>query len=157
MNFRYYKRIYLNNKLHPIDFSLLDNKDWIRNEDKYQDNELLLIDSTRIIRSNPDSAGHVISINLGFDTTKKNWLKIESEIVPESGTYGSYLNSEIQNGDDIKHNKIRLFGPSGYYHQYAFYVNVPDWANDGKLMIYVSSVEEFYGNIKTLKITALTR
>ncbi|MFO7656626.1 MAG: hypothetical protein R6W78_06130 [Bacteroidales bacterium] len=156
MNYRYYKRIYLNNSLQPIDFSLLDNSDWVRNESKYQQNQLILNKTSREIKSKPDSSGHIISMKLNGFTAKKNWLKIETEIIPDFGVYGSYLNSEIHYGNEVKSNKIRLFGPAGYYHQYAFYIRIPDSLKEGELILFVSSNDNFTGKINVLKISSIT-
>lgn len=157
MNFRYYSRIYLNNNIQPIDFSMLDNTDWLRREHKYQKKQLLFIDSTWNVKSKPDSTGQIISIDLYGNANKKNWLKIESEIVPHSGVYQSYFYSEIHYDEAVKQNKIRLFGPAGPNNKYAFYVRIPEPVEGGMLTLFIGSNEAFSGSINSLRISLLTK
>ncbi len=157
MNFRYYSRIYLTNNPRPIDYSLMDNSDWIRKERNFVQKQLLFIDSTWNVESKPDSSFHILSMKLTDHGAKDNWLKIESEIVPSTSAFGSYLYSEIHQAGAIKQNKIRLFPPAGYFHQYAFYVFIPDSLKDGSLKLFTSSKNAFSGTIESIKITSLTR
>jgi hypothetical protein len=164
MNRRYYGKIYLNNKPTPLDMSLLDTKEWIRNENKYTKTPLIDIDSSVDLKI---AAGSVQSIAEMYmesypyaESGTKSWLKIESTIELKSGFDGSFLNSELNIDDSIKHNKIRLFNPvsqKGYSNDYAFYVYVPKYFSGCQLKLYVSSKNDLKGTIKTIKVTTLVK
>jgi len=157
MNYRYYSRIFLKNHPSPLDFSLMDNSDWIRNENKYLENQLLSIDSIWTICSKPDSAGQILNIKIDNSDTREYWLKIEALIKPATGKFGSFLNTELRQSNFIKLNRIRLYNPAGFYHKYAFYVQVPDLLKSSNLRMFVSSEETFSGTIEKITISTLTR
>ncbi len=164
MNRRYYGRIYLNRSPSPLDMSLLDTKEWIRNENKYEKKSITDIDSSVYLRISPGSSQTLAEIDIDNDSIinpgKKRWLKIESAIMVENGFYGSYLNSELSVGDSLKHNAIRLFSPisqMGYFNNYAFYVYVPEYFQKSRLKLYISSDNGLEGTLSTLKISSLLR
>lgn len=157
MNYRYYRRIFLKKHLSPLDLSLMDNSDWIRNEDKYLRHQLLSIDSIWTIQSKPDSIGQILKIELTDSNTREYWLKIEAIIKPIEGKYGAFLNSKLQQDDFVKKNRIRLYNPAGYYHSYAFYVKIPDPNKTSDLNLYISSKNPFTGTIEKITILILVR
>jgi hypothetical protein len=164
MNRRYYGRIYLNNRPTPLDMSLLDTKEWIRNEDKYEKRSIADIDSSMDLKISAGSIQTLAETNMGndslIDLKKGRWLKIESAIMVKTGLNESYLNSELCVGDSVKHNAIRLFSPispMGYLNNYAFYVYVPNYFKKCRLKLYISSKNNLEGKARTIKISSLVR
>jgi len=165
MNRRYYSRIYLNPNPSPLDMSLLDTDERLYNEKKYHKEIIVDIDSTLNIQISPYSSNLLTETKIRQDllTDKKldNWIKVESAIQVNQGFSSSYINSELQIGDSIKHSKIRLFSPisqSGQTNEYAFYMKIPDYFKEGFFKLYISSSgSEFEGIVKNIKITYLNK
>lgn len=160
MNRRYYGRIYLNRHLSPIDISLLDTKERLRNENKYKKEIVFLQDSTMVVRGSYDAAYIVADIKLNnaleYDNCMDVWLKIESDIIVTNGFNSSYLNSKLVSSDSIKHNRIRIFSPISAYgkvNKYAYYVHVPKYFSDSQLILYLSSESVFKGEVNKTQIT----
>jgi hypothetical protein len=164
MNRKYYCRVYLNNRPTSLDMSLLDTKEWIRNEDNYVKNVILNQDSTIDFKIPADSVQVLAEIDIDHDTfndlNKKKYLKIETSILINTGLSGSYLNSDLCEGDSVKHSGIRLFNPisqMGHYNYYAFYMFVPAYFKESRMKLYITSQSEMEGKIKTVKISSLTK
>lgn len=162
MNRRYYGRIYLNSNPTQLDMSLLDTKEWIRNEDKYIKGIVADIDTSINISTGTIYPLKEILLDneLYLNPGKRVFLKIESSIMVNSGLDGSYINSELCVGDSVKHNKIRLFNPisaTGYLNDYAYYVRVPDYFKNSRLKLSLSSANKFDGKVENIKVTLLER
>jgi hypothetical protein len=161
MNGPYYRSIYLNNHPTPIDMSLLDTVERISNENKFHKETLIQVDSTITIKTPQDSLLFTKVIHLSERAKgEQSWLKIESEVQVKNGFYSSYLNCNLQAGNSVKHNKIRLFNPlspEGYKNPYAFYVSIPDSFKNSQLKLYITSKEQFKGTVEKIKIYLLQR
>jgi len=160
MNRRYYGRIYLNRHLQPLDMSMLDTKEWLRNEKKYKIKTEFLQDSILKFNRSSDSIFNIADTKLNLEPEGGRysdvWIKIETEIEVTNGFYDSYLNSKLIKSDSIKHNRIRLFSPisaPGRRNKYAFYVHVPDYFHNGRLVIYLNSKKQFEGLTENTKLT----
>ncbi len=164
MNRKYYGRIYLNLKPGPLDISLLDTDEILKKETSYKKKIIAIIDSSIVIKKSPDSSALLInttiSQNISNDMQLDSWIKIESKIQVSKGIWESYLNSQLQTDDYIKHNKIRLHSPirkSGETNEYAYYVKIPENFNEGSLKLFITSTSEFEGVMRYLKITYLNK
>ncbi len=160
MNRRYYGRIYLNSNITPIDVSLLDTKEWLRNENKYNKEINFVQDSILKFSSTRDSsfliANQIIDISSNDPKKLDVWFKIESDVLISKGFYGSYLNSKLVRSDSMKLNSFRIFNPfssSGESNKYAFYVFVPEYFQHGQMLLYLSSEGVVEGSIENTKIT----
>lgn len=165
MNRKYYGSIYLNANPTPLDMSLLDTDERLYDENNYQKKELL-IDSAFSLQIHPDSTHVLFETTPGPDFIKNgmadNWIKIETAMQINKGLSGSYINSELQVGDSIKHTKIRLLNGITQPQQvnnYVFYMLVPPFFKQGTFRTYISSNEweEFEAEVKSLKITCLQK
>ena len=88
-----------------------------------------------------------------------NWIKIETVLKIDQGTWGGFLNSELQVGDSIKHNKVRLqnaIAVEGKDNEYIFYVKIPEYFYKSNLKVFISSPCEFEGELKKVRITYYT-
>jgi hypothetical protein len=164
INRRYYGRVYLRKHPSPLDMSLLDTKEWIRNEKKYVKKIVADTDSSVDLKILPASAQTLAEIDIGDDSFagsgKKKRLKFELSMFVENGLSGSYLNSELSAGDSLKHNEIRLFSPlshTGTKNYYAFYVYVPECFHESRLKLYISSANGMEGTLNTIRITSLVK
>jgi hypothetical protein len=163
-NRKYYCSIYLNPHPTAIDMSLLDTDEKINNEKKYLKETLTEIDSISKIKIMPYASKLIYETKIGKDIIKnnnlENWIKIESTIKYNFPLWESYINSDLQNGDSIKHNRIRLNNiicPPGKINNYAFYVKIPGFFKRSTFRLYINSFGGFEGELRSLKITFLKK
>lgn len=161
MNRRYYSSIYLNANPTPLDMSLLDTKDWIRNEKKYKIEEVYTLHEKVDIQFPQNSSQAFLELDLKKESeVKKDFLKVEASILINEGLYQTFLHSTLQLSDSIKHDSIRLFNPismQGITNKYAFYVKVPEYFRNGKLSLHLKSNQNVTGSVEDLKISRLNR
>ncbi|MFI5164760.1 MAG: glycosyltransferase family 39 protein [Bacteroidia bacterium] len=156
MNRKYYGRIYLNPHPTPLDMSLLDTDELLDDETNYIQKNLVTADS--ILKMKLPAYGSVIlsEIKLAGAPHAESWIKIETTLKIDQGTWGGFLNSELQVGDSIKHNKVRLqnaISPLEKDNEYAFYVKVPEYFSKSDLKVSISSQSDFEGELKKLRVT----
>lgn len=161
MNRKYYSRIYLKKIPSALDMSMLDTKDWIRNEKKFQQKTMLALDSTIYVEAQQNETAELINLELRNDIHLKNsWLKIESKINSSGGFYMGFLNAQLEVEDSVKHERIRLFRPltgPNKLNEYAFYMKVPDYFRAGNIRLYIDSNMPGKAVIEDLKISYLSR
>ena len=163
MNMAYYSHIYLNPHPTPLDMSLLDTNDYLSNESIYKMDIIAHIDTAMHLQANPNSPLLLYSLTLTDSINKSitdEWLKIEAEIKTTKGYWNTYLRSEIQEGNVIKQNKVRLFSPiswDGGNNKYAFYVKVPNCSVKNILRLKIFSKNEFEGVMNSLKVSLLKK
>ena len=163
MNRQYYQRIYLNNDPTPLDLSLLDTDEWISNERNYQKEIIFQRDSLINIKLTADSSQTIAEVNLdkkpGFNSETEFWLKIETTLKLESWVNAT-LHSNLQYGDSVKHNKIRVLNPltqANQMNQYAFYVRVPTYFFSSKFNLSIHSDGDFAAKAEHVTITTFKK
>lgn len=164
MNRKYYCSIYLNPYPSSLDMSLLDTDERLYNEKKYHKEILAEIDSISTIQISPYSSRLLYETNTGQDIAKgshlENWIKVESTIKYNYPLWESYINSELQTGDSVKHNRIRLNNvicPPGKINDYAFYIKIPGYFKQSTFRLYINSFGGFEGELRFLKIIYLKK
>ena len=161
MNRRYYSSIYLNPNPTPLDMSLLDTKDWIRNEKKYKVEELYTLDEKADIRFPQNSSQTFLELDLKKESEiKREYLKVETDILISEGMYEAYLHSVIRENEYVKNDSIRLFNPvsmQGITNKYAFYIKVPENFRSGRFSLYLSSDKNLTGRVESINIFRLSR
>ena len=161
MNRRYYSSIYLNPDPTPLDMSLMDTKDWVRNEQKYKSIELY--DSQGKIEIQFPQYSTQTFLELGLmqlNEAKKEYLKVEAGILINEGMYETYLYSNLESDKISKHDSIRLFNPismQGIINQYSFYIKVPEHFRDGKLNLFLKSNQDVVGEVESLSVMLMTK
>jgi hypothetical protein len=164
MNRQYYARIYLNRNPSPLDMSLLDTREFLKNDEDYHQRIIYSNDSIFDLQCSNSTYGDLVEIPIAQyhpdQTNADRWLKIESKIKVQSGFPVSYLNCELQSGDSIKHTRIRLFSPisqSGKSNDYEFYVKIHNNSVPLNLKLYISSLSSFLGSVDEIEITYLRK
>lgn len=162
MNRKSYCKAYLNKTPTPLEMSLFDNSDWLKNEKQHRLIQSVGRDSTVLFSAKKGDKGDILEINLEELLDERSdelkWLKIELQVKMDKGYDGSYINSELVTQDSAKHNKIRVFRPlgiSGNYNGYAFYVHVPEYFQNGDLSLYLSGSNNIDGEAKDIRISCL--
>jgi hypothetical protein len=158
MNRKYYSRIYLNPNPNALDMSMLDNNDWLNNENEYVKQQLLDKDSTIRIDLMQNNSFDLFNTKIEkLNSIKNIWIKIETKIKLEN-SWGAYIYSELRTGDSIKTNKIRTVNPltkQGQVNDYAFYIEVPKYFYKSNFKLYISTTSPFHGELKKLNIITL--
>jgi len=164
MNRQYYGKIYLNRNPSPLDMSLLDTREFLKDEKEYGQSTIVSSDSIVHVRCSNEFSGGVLETSIAqeylYQAKTDAWVRIESRIKIQSGFTNSYLNCEIQSGDSVKHSRIRLFSPisrSGESNDYAFYMKVPNLTDPLNLKLYISTMSSFSGSIEEIRIIYLER
>jgi hypothetical protein len=165
MNRKYYCCIYLNPHPTPLDMSLLDTDEMLRNENKYEKQALFSSDTAIDIIIPENSSLVLFESNIGQASAREksgdSWLKIESRLkIKSPGMWGCYLNSELLSGDSVKFNKIRLdnaISPQGQDNDYAFYVKIPAGFSGCDFKLYISTTNKIEGKIEKISIKYLTK
>lgn len=145
MNRQYYGKIFLNPKPSPLEMSLLDTKDWVKNEN--------LLDKTIIFHSKTDFPWESLleiplNDHIQVFTPKGHWLKFRLELKIDRIPAGGFIKTSVDNGlEPPVTSRIRLNRPlyeSGQWNEYSFYVKLPENAD---LSILTVDLEDF-GNKK---------
>ena len=162
MNRKYYARIYLDPSPSPLDVSLLDTREWVRNESRYSVSSVLETDSTIRLDIAPGSTmtlWEIKSLNRKLPC-KVQVLKIETNLLIQKGLQGSYLYAELASSSRTKEKKFRLanpISPLGYLNPYAFYIYVPEDFTEFNLKLYLTTGTKLEGNCEKIKISSLVR
>lgn len=160
MNRKYYGSIYLNPNPDPLDMSLLDTDECLTNEKDFSVTNLIDFDNNFAIKVAYNSSSFLMSQKINNPGTEENWIKVQASIKAERGFGSSYIQSELQIGDSIKKTRIRIFSPiskPGQFNDYEFYLKVPEIKSEGEIRFYISTLEEFEGSLRRLKVDWLRK
>ncbi len=158
MNRKYYGRIYLNPNPSPLDMSLLDTDEMPDGKERFNEVRLGRRDDTSMVLHKTGD-GQVVLYEDSVKTLLGNevlWIKVEAKVAVKTGLWKAMLNGCLQRGDSTKQTAIRLFNPVGEEtHQYAFYIQVPEYFRDGKFKLYIASPGDFEGRLERLQVIRL--
>jgi hypothetical protein len=137
---------------------LLDNQDWIANEDHFTPCIILKNDSIQSLAILKDSS------NILYQSKPKlkgvDYLRINANIKTSPGMGGAYFISELKLNNQIKLSKVRFTYPMAkkdQFNSYSFYVEVPPAFDDAELILRIQSNENLTGEIANLEIIGLTK
>lgn len=156
MNMRYYRSIYLNRRPGPLDMSLLDTDEILRDESRYSRRKVAGRDSEFSVAFPADSAGLLCSGTLPPDAGGLDWLKIEATISAQNGYYDAHLNCTLQSGPAAKTRRVRLANPISAdrkANRYAFFVRIPLSADTTGFRVYLSAGSDFSGSVSGLDVS----
>jgi len=162
MNRQYYSRIYLNNSVTALDMSLLDTDEILDDEDGYNQQTIVNIDSLvkiqSSLKSNAVIAKAVINRDSSSTAASNDWIKVTCKIKTHYGIGGSYLTCALQLEDSTKVKRVRLFGPvgqNGRSDSYEFYIRIPDDSKKVGVTIYVTSQGDYSGTVEKTQVIYL--
>ena len=156
MNHAYYGQIFMNSSVSTLQKSLLDNPDWISNEEADQRQNLVQKNNVFIGSIFPDSIIYVFQKRFKLKDIK--FLKVTLQLQATPGLGGGYIVSELLDGTKVKENKVRLSYPQVKYEQantYSFYIEKPADINEAELRIKVTCNQKLKVNIQNLSIEGL--
>ncbi len=155
MNRMYYGSIYLNPAPTPVDMSLLDNDEILRDESNYK--AALIADNRESksinFKANENETFAALQLNCN---QSGSWLKIECDIQAPDCLWQSFLQADLVEGDSVKHTSVRLFSPiskNEKSNSYAFYVSIPEYLKHARLKLSLTSSSDFKGTVRNTKIT----
>lgn len=164
MNRAYYGRIYLNPHPTPLDMSLLDSCDFLKNTAEYRSTELYASDSILEVACVADTPAVVAGLSMpdesGVQAEGEEWIRIMARIEAQTGFGDSYLCGELFNADTLKRSRVRLFNPislPGGSNAYAFYMKLPAAATAPQLRLTISTGSRFEGTVTGVRVTYLNR
>jgi hypothetical protein len=155
MNRLYYSHIYLNPHPAPLDMSLLDTDEFIKDEDNFQ--KKVLADTAVEIKCSVNSPCALARIPLTAD--KVTWLRIDC-VIAAAAFWEAHLNCSLKDANTVKTTSIRLFNPLAIERNeelYSFYMKVPDNFRNGVLEVSVSTENSFEGKVEKLVVTRLEK
>lgn len=144
MNRLYYSHIYLDSDPTPLDMSLLDTDEILKDESDYQGDVLFESNERKTINND-------VFVETKLTNKKTKWIKIEAEIQCNTAFHESYLVCYVSG----KYRKIRLFSPISAPYQmneYVFYVQLPEKRSDEQIKLFVKSNAPFAGELKQVKV-----
>lgn len=152
MNRTYYRHIFLNSSPTPLDYSLIDNREFIGNE-KRNSKEIFTRDfSQQTFQSNQS----FFEKEIDLINKKGSWLKIETSLKASNHLWNNFLSAKLTDGKHTKEARIRLFRPmviDSTTNEYALYLKVPKKFPQAALSLQVISNEPFEGSINSITIT----
>ncbi|HET6991284.1 MAG TPA: hypothetical protein VFJ43_08175, partial [Bacteroidia bacterium] len=155
MNRAYYSKIYLNAFPSALDFSLLDDPDYLDNEKKYTASLVSFFTGTDSVACSSGIPAQLSNIELKSDLNYR-WLKVSCSIKGEIGQRTANLRMNLFHGDQlVKTNQVRLFYPTSSetdWNKHEFYIEVPADLKIDHAVLLLESFAEFRGKIKELKI-----
>ncbi|MES2704440.1 MAG: hypothetical protein V4649_17510 [Bacteroidota bacterium] len=157
MNRRYYGRIYLNAHPSPVDMSVLDSAEVLKDVARHSATLVAGYDSSRRV-SFPANGELVVGeahLPAGYA-----WLKIEAVIKAPGHLWLSYLNATVSNAAEHINSRVRLFSPisvDSAANKYAFFMELPAQFRGGDLRVYLTSPGDFVGDVQQLRVKHLIK
>jgi hypothetical protein len=127
MNRQYYSAIYLNPCPSPLDYSLLDSQEILRNVSGYA-KEMICIANDIPVDIGVISRQVIIEKKTEFDPLRDNWIKVSVTVTPHASGPGSFFAIQLENKTSLKENRYRLMYPTAKIerpNKYEFFVKVP--------------------------------
>ena len=156
MNRNYYSAIYLNPSPTPLDMSLLDTDERLKNSSKYISYNLYIDKNEFYSKAQKDSKTLLQQIQIPVNT---DWIKISCNVNSIKGFGNSYISYEIGEKDSYKTKDIRLFNAltnEQKVNKYEFFIRNEFREEPTILNLYISTLSEFQGKISSLKIIGYT-
>lgn len=159
MNRQYYARIYLNSNITPLDVSLLDNEDILDNTKGYTSKNIMNLADTLHLTASENQFGLIDSISIPA-SNKDQWLKITGTAKADMGYDASYFTCKVLSENDTLVRKARLFSPVSYvgkYNPYEFHVLLPSSQSKRNVLIGISNLYYYEGDVFGLNVEVLEK
>ncbi len=148
MNLPYYRAIFLDPKPTPLDMSLLDTREILRDEAGFTKKTVCNTgDSTFVISSKTNAEVIVWDAALkDLPPGQERWLHVSAEVKSAWGAFGATLVTEFQptNGE-TKSTANRLengISKKGQWNRIEYYFKIPDEAKNGNIRIFARATGE---------------
>ena len=146
MNRQYYQAIYLNPHPTPVQMSLLDTKEIIRNKNKYVVLDSIVLDTqfTINVDGNPRAILYESDLkHLFFDkVNKEQWILVTAKVLSSWGAFETNLITQLSHNGVKKETKCRLqngISKNETWNTISYYFKIPGTMVEGTLKIYAET------------------
>lgn len=154
MNFKYYAKIYLDPHPSALEFSLLDNPDYLNDEEDYVAETLFTSASADTISCSASRARVIASVDL---KPGMNWIKAECSVKSAVGHNTASLRVNLIGKDSlIKTGFTRLYYPTsvpGEWNEHGLYIEIPSGSNPVRAEVLIESFGEMRGEAREIQLT----
>jgi hypothetical protein len=163
MNLPYYRAIFLDPKPTPLDMSLLDTREILRNEAGFdKKNVFSMGDSSFVISAKTNAEVLIGRADLqDLPPGKERWLHVSAEVRSAWGAFGAQLVTEFQPvHGEAKSTACRLENgicKKGEWNRIEYYFKLPDEAGDGHIRIFTKATGEQEIELRRVKADWLSR
>lgn len=148
MNRLYYASIYLNSSPSPLDMSLLDTDEILRDKSDFNQKIISQSNYNQDIVATNNSTGKILTLEIPKNIV---WIKVECDILSNKGYGSSYISYSLNE----KKNDIRLFNAiSNDYkvNRYEFFVDNSNTEQTNSFDLSIVSLNEFEGILMNLAV-----
>lgn len=167
MNRRYYQVVFLNPDPTPLDMSLLDTDEMVRDESLFAVAAVLEADSVRRVNVADRPRAFFLEQTLaglpGYDPGREQWLKISAEVASDRGAYETELVTELQLAEKVKRTACRMQNGRIQREQcknwnlIQYYFRLPPAYAGGQLAVFAETRERQDIFIQNLSVQLLTK
>lgn len=153
MNRHYYQAIFLNANPSPVDMSLLDTEEVIKDQGLYSVLSEIKTDSIYLINKNSNGKAIIIDTMLnkinGFQPAQEQWFHITAQVLSAWGAFDTRLELQVSNGQNLKRTACRMHnGISNIqgWNTIEFFFRIPENCETGQLVLFseTTTVQDIY-------------
>jgi hypothetical protein len=141
----YYRAVYLNAHPTPLDMSLMDTPEILRDESSYRLKNTVQFDTMQKINA-PTQAKVVfweqdLATLPGYASDTDGWLRITARVKSDFGAYESSLTTQLTTGGKVKQTDCRLQNgicKDGEWNTIEYYFRIPA-TSSGKVVLYAET------------------
>ncbi len=164
MNRLYYMAIFLNPNPTPLQMSLLDTKEYLRNERKYILEHEVRVDSQFMVNAEKTLHATLYESELqlipGFRPNTEQWMRIKVEVLSAWGAYDTNLSTHLKFSNESKQTACRMQNGTSQNMKWniiEYYFNLPPESKDGRITINVETKAKQNIFIKNLTVKLLRK
>ncbi len=146
MNRKYYQAIYLNPNPSPLQMSLLDTREYIRNREAYTTVQSVHVDSQFLINNPVIPKAVLFESELqkldGYDPKTQQWIIVNVQVLSAWGAFETDLVTSLTTGDQQKDTRVRMqngISEKGVWNDIQYYYQIPPATAGGRLTVYAET------------------
>jgi len=161
MNRRYYQAIFLNANPSPLDMSLMDTKEILRNEKSFREINVLRQDSMYMVNKSSREKSVFFNMPLGqikgYDDSKEQWLRVTVQVMSDWGAFDTYLVTQVSDRDRDKRTACRMQNGicvSKHWNTIEYYYHIPQGFDAGQLSVFAETncMQDIYIKDVTIRL-----
>jgi hypothetical protein len=165
MNKYYYKAIFLNPSPSPVQMSLLDTKEYIKNENEYMVFKEIKLDSQFTVNAMDQPKATLLSGKWDEVFSNRNarneyWLKISVKVFSDWGAFGTKLFTSFDYDNTNKTTSVRMENgicKRQQWNKIEYYFKVPKHVNPGNFSVFIETEVAQNIHVKDIIIKALEK
>jgi hypothetical protein len=164
MNRRYYQAIFLNPHPSPLQMSLMDTDEYLKDTKLYTIDSEIKIDSQFIINAVKISQQTLFETEIDqlfqYKEYDDKWLQISIQVLSAWGAYDSNLITQFTSGDQVKQTSVRMqngISKKMEWNTIEYFFHIPKESLQGNLRIMAETKVQEDIFIKNLNIKVLVK